>query len=73
VRNQIREVGSDQLTAPQPVLTVLAGLLAIVKRSKNVFTRPGPIADATTAEMVLQLTLIAAACVDHALYRYSIP
>jgi hypothetical protein len=34
IRNQILEVGSDQLTVPQPVLTVLAGLLAIVKRSK---------------------------------------
>jgi hypothetical protein len=40
VTHDVITTGSDQLTAPQPVLTVLAKLLAIVKRSKSVFTRP---------------------------------
>jgi len=31
-----------QIKAPQPALTSSAGLLAIAKRSENVFTRPGP-------------------------------
>jgi len=42
VRDQIREVGGDQLQASQAALTISAGLLAIVKQSESVFTRPGP-------------------------------
>jgi len=33
---------AGQIKAPQPALTSSAGLLAIVNRSENVFTRPGP-------------------------------
>jgi hypothetical protein len=50
VRDQIREVGGDQLRAHQPMLTALAGLLASIKRSESVFTRPG-VKPAFTSDM----------------------